>query len=209
LAFSIAWAQTYSNFAIKGGTSGEYPTDIVFSNGAVFGGTEYGGNSNVSGGVVFKITPPAAGTSWKETVLNDLNPTTGEVNFGVLAMPNGTLYGVAANEGNGPCSAGVGERAGCGTIFQMTPPGTPGPWPEHAIWNFQGGADGAYPTSLAVGGGSLFGATANGRGSSTCPLGCGTVFELTPPVPGRNAWTETILYTFQGGADGAYPISLI
>ena len=99
LRFSIALAQTYSNFAIKGGTSGEYPTGIVFSNGALFGGTEYGGNSKVSGGVVFKITPPAAGTSWKETVLNDLNPATGEVNFGVLAMPNGTLYGVAANGG--------------------------------------------------------------------------------------------------------------
>jgi len=35
------------------------------------------------------------------------------------------------------------------------------------------------------------------------PLGCGTVFKLAPKSGGR--YTESVLYTFQGGTDGAFP----
>ena len=33
----------------------------------------------------------------------------------------------------------------------------------------------------------------------------GTVFALTPPAPGQTNWTESVLYSFTGGADGGYP----
>jgi uncharacterized repeat protein (TIGR03803 family) len=53
----------------------------------------------------------------------------------------------------------------------------------------------------------LFGTTAEG-GSHTCQngsIGCGTVFELSPPN-GRHAdWTETVLWDFGSGDDGEFP----
>jgi len=33
--------------------------------------------------------------------------------------------------------------------------------------------------------------------------GYGTVFSLTPPASPSGAWTETVLYSFTGGSDGA------
>ncbi|QGM46315.1 choice-of-anchor tandem repeat GloVer-containing protein [Methylocystis heyeri] len=35
--------------------------------------------------------------------------------------------------------------------------------------------------------------------------GNGTVFRVAPPPPGQTRWTETTLYSFTYGADGAYP----
>ena len=58
--------------------------------------------------------------------------------------------------------------------------------------------------------GSLYGTTYWG-GGYPCPAGngCGTVFKLTPPArtspAAMEGWTETVLYRFTGGSDGAYP----
>ena len=35
--------------------------------------------------------------------------------------------------------------------------------------------------------------------------GWGTIFSLTPPVAGQTAWSENVLYSFTGGADGGSP----
>ncbi len=52
--------------------------------------------------------------------------------------------------------------------------------------------------------GNLYGTTTiGGSGGCTDPEGCGTVFELTPIDNGQ--WSEKVLYSFQGNADGAYP----
>jgi len=67
--------------------------------------------------------------------------------------------------------------------------------------------DGMTPLSgfVADKKGNLYGVTSIG-GNGDCPdyggQGCGTVFELTPPAQEGGAWTETVLYNFQGGADG-------
>src|SRR5258708_6931406 len=76
---------------------------------------------------------------------------------------------------------------------------------EKVIYTFQGGVDGANPVAGLVpdAAGHLYGTTQNG-GTSVCR--CGTVFELSPPVTQGGKWTETILYSFKGGAsDGATP----
>lgn len=100
--------------------------------------------------------------------------------------------------------------SGCGTVFELTPSdsGTGG-WQAVVLHAFQAGSDGAYRTSLIRSDWKLYGTTNNGGGSMVCPYGgCGTVFELMPSTRGE-AWTERILYAFQGSSGGGSTISLV
>jgi len=74
------------------------------------------------------------------------------------------------------------------------------------IYTFSGAPDGLGPsgTPLIGTGGVLYATTAQG-GTGSCLNGCGTVFSLAPPVPPATSWTESVLYSFQGTPDGAYP----
>jgi uncharacterized repeat protein (TIGR03803 family) len=76
---------------------------------------------------------------------------------------------------------------------------------ETAIYTFAGGTDGMGPWAGLIfdSAGNLYGTTYDG-GDTTCYYqGCGTVFKLTPTSGG--SWTETVLYAFGGGSDGANP----
>jgi uncharacterized repeat protein (TIGR03803 family) len=119
---------------------------------------------------------------------------------GLILDSSGNLYGTTENGGGGTdCS---GNYAGCGTVFELSPNGSGG-WTETILYSFQGGSDGALPTSGLVfdQAGNLYGTTRFGGGTF------GTVFELSPK--GSGGWTETILYTFTNNSDGAYPQGLI
>jgi uncharacterized repeat protein (TIGR03803 family) len=68
--------------------------------------------------------------------------------------------------------------------------------------------DGMTPPSgfVADKAGNLYGVTSIG-GNGNCSDfggggGCGALYELSPPAKLGGAWTETVLYNFQGGADG-------
>jgi hypothetical protein len=78
------------------------------------------------------------------------------------------------------------------------------------LYTFKGHAqnDGATPEGGLVidESGNLYGTTGYG-GSGPCLLlggavGCGTVYELSPPTKQGDPWTETVLYSFRGGKDG-------
>jgi uncharacterized repeat protein (TIGR03803 family) len=129
----------------------------------------------------------------------------------LVADGSGALYGTTLNGGSqvGECAELSGFNGyGCGGVFKLTPNGSGG-FSESLIYTFQGGADGAAPyAELYVdSSGALYGTTAEG-GSGTClyggtDYGCGTVFKLTPDSSGT--YTESVIYAFQGGTDGAYP----
>jgi uncharacterized repeat protein (TIGR03803 family) len=75
------------------------------------------------------------------------------------------------------------------------------------LYSFKGGADdGQQPVGGLVedSAGNFYGATQEG-GNSACSGRCGMVFQLSPPAKKGDAWTETILYSFTGGADGGSP----
>jgi uncharacterized repeat protein (TIGR03803 family) len=106
---------------------------------------------------------------------------------------NGDLYGTTE----------LGGASSKGTVFQLSPPASPGSsWTETVLHNFGSGSDGADPkASLVLGSnGDLYGTTERGGTSNL-----GTVFQLSPSTTG-NGWTETVLYRFKGGTtDGALP----
>ncbi len=116
---------------------------------------------------------------------------------------NGVIYGTTvAGGGSSACNYG------CGTVFSLTPPASPGaPWTESVLWAFGGVGDGTAPTgALIVGGGVLYGVATYG-GNPSCMDGCGVIFSLAPPASPGGAWSEQILYSFTGGTDGANPVA--
>jgi hypothetical protein len=70
---------------------------------------------------------------------------------------------------------------------------------ETILYDFSGGSDGDAPGGGLIHGpdGSFFG-TAAGGGAN----GLGVVYQFLPPSQPGGAWTETVLYSFQGGNDG-------
>jgi uncharacterized repeat protein (TIGR03803 family) len=126
-----------------------------------------------------------------ETVLHNFEgspdgsyPTTSNLTFDGA----GNLYGTTEYGG-----------LGYGTVFELSPNGS-GSWNETVLHSFTGGADGANPMNANVildSVGNLYGTTAFGGAN-----GSGIVYELSRA--GTN-WTETVLYSFAGGADGVSP----
>jgi uncharacterized repeat protein (TIGR03803 family) len=161
--------------------------------GALYGSTSKGGQTG--SGVIFKLTPPAAGQNpWNYTLLYDFgNYTDGSGPAGQLVLDReDALYGVTS----------VGGETGNGTVFKLTPPSWGGKqWTKTVLYNFQTGTDSTVPYAGLIfdDHGALYG-TASGGGAT----GNGTVFKLTPPATPRGAWTETILHSFTG-TDGVEP----
>jgi uncharacterized repeat protein (TIGR03803 family) len=189
--------------AFTRGLDGGVPTAgvIIRLNGEVLGTASVGGT--FSQGTVYKLTPPTvSGAGYAESVLFDFSADVNGSPPGafLVGAKDGTIYGTTFQ---GPAQAK-------GTVYQLVPPSTPGnTWTQNILYTFTGqNGDGASPNGVVVGeGGALYGTTLFGGTSTQCYDGCGTVFSLTPQAPGT-AWTERVLYSFQGGnGDGASPIT--
>jgi uncharacterized repeat protein (TIGR03803 family) len=199
-----AWTETVLyNFCQYGGPSGcndgFHPVaGVIFgANGELYGTTSDG--STYIYGSVFKLTPPASGQSaWTYTTLHYFASDDGVYPLaGLIRDPQGALYGTTH----------AGGQYDYGTVFMLTPP-APGEtaWTYTVLYSFTGGSDGARPVAGLIrdSQGALYG-TANDGGIDCGAYGCGTVFQLTPPKNGPGPWTYTVLYSFTGGSDGAYP----
>jgi len=185
-------------YSFAGGSDPKFPyAGLVFDKaGNLYGTTEFGGTNNQ--GTVFEITPNSNGT-WTESVLyNFTGSSDGGQPYGSLIFDAaGNLYGTTNFGGTSNCNQG------CGTVFKLSPGS--GGWTESVLYSFSGGTDGREPYArlLFDASGNLYGTTLQGGNiNSTCSAGCGTVFKLTP---NSNGYTESVLYAFQGAADGASP----
>lgn len=153
---------------------------------------------------------PTASAELKEQVLYSFQGgTDGAVPIGGLVRDKvGNLYGATLNGGSSSC-AGPGQ---CGTVYELSPPTQKGgSWTETILYVFKGSdyGDGAIPEGGVImdSAGNLYGVTGYG-GTGSCvllgPDGCGTVYELSPPTDPGDPWTETVLYSFEGGSDGYF-----
>jgi hypothetical protein len=203
------WQQTIVHtFTDSGRTDGGDPRSGVTldSTGHIFGATSIGGGKGCVGGgcgTAFELSYFHS-TGWKEKILYSFDDGDGDSPVGDLVLDaNGNLYGVTINGGD----------FGGGVAFELSP-GPGSSWTETVLHNFGGGGDGAMPfAGLTMDhDGNLYGTTISGGGLGHCEYppfaNCGTVFELSPPQSG-GAWTETILHSFYGAGDGAFPTSRV
>ena len=191
----------------KGNTDGRNPVGgLVFdSAGNLWGSTSVGGVGGA--GTVFELTPNPDGTYAESTLYSFTGASTGFFpNTNLVIDQAGNLYGTTVNGG---------LNNGDGVVFKVTP--QPGGGVEESIihtffCNDVACNDGVSPfNGLTIdANGTLYGTVDLGGGASgqcgggTPDLGCGIVYTLTPNPQGE--FTETILYRFQGFADGAEPM---
>lgn len=113
-----------------------------------------------------------------------------------LLNVSGALYG----------TTGTGGLSNAGTIFKFDSAGK-----ETVIYSFTGGADGNQPSMGLIrdSQGNFYG-TAFFGGDTSCvllttePPGCGSVYKFDSSLTNL-----TILHTFTGGTDGAWPQGLV
>ena len=198
-ASAIASAQTGTVlYSFNGTTDGKTPYGgvVLDSTGNLYGMTFEGGDTCYSlpdsCGVVFKLTP-----SGTETLVHPFvgsgKPGLHDGDWpwaGLVMDKRGNFYGTTS----------AGGSSNAGTVFKLGPTGK-----ETVLYSFKGYADGNQPEDNLIldNEGNLYGTTFYGGTGTDCGTGggCGTVFEVT------QAGTETILYSFGGGADGNFPAS--
>ena len=155
--------------------------------GNLYGTTIYSGTAGY--GVVYEVD-----TAGQETVLYSFTGGAdgGYPNAGVIRDSAGNLYGTTNKGGDLNCNYGNG----CGVVYKLDTTGQ-----ETVLHSFTGQADGGYPSGSLIrdSAGNLYGTTSNGGIVPYGTVGYGVVYELDA------AGQETVLYSFMGGDDGAYP----
>jgi uncharacterized repeat protein (TIGR03803 family) len=179
-----------------GGADGASPSGGVIRDAAgnLYGVTAAGGDYGA--GTVFELNP-----NGNETLLYSF--TGGSDGDGpdsvLLADSDGNFYGTTKGGG----SSQVCDD-GCGTVFELSPQN--GSWTETVLYSFcslSACADGEEPLVgplVRDSEGNLYGTTIFGGAYRNCNGdACGVVFKLDP------SGKETVLHSFTGGADGAFP----
>lgn len=177
---------------------GARPTDglLLDSKGNLYGTTS---DSDAGGhGEVFELSPPASGDgTWTETVLYHFQgKTDGTTPLGGLIFDeNGDLYGTTET-----------------TVFELSPPGQQGEaWTFNLLHEFKSlTSDGfsAHDGLVRDQAGNLYGTTLWGgyQNNPDCgEIGCGTIFEVSPPTSAGGNWTEQVIHLFGIGDDGLNP----
>lgn len=169
-------------YAFTGGTDGAYPWAGVVrdASGNLYGTATQGGSA--ANGVIYKID-----TSGQYAVLYNFTGGVdgGEPYAGLALDSSGNLYGTTTS----------GGAANAGVVFKVDPNGN-----ETVLYSFTGGDDGGSPAygSLLLGAsGDIYGTTFGGGGANV-----GTVYKVDA------SGNESVLYSFAGGTDGAYPYGL-
>jgi uncharacterized repeat protein (TIGR03803 family) len=188
------WTATVLHtFEYKDGAN-PYAGLIFDAAGNLYGVAPSGGGQSCAGGcgTAFRLTPSQQG-KWSYKVIHFFDGKNGAGPEGGLIFDMaGNLYGTTTTGG---AYSGCFNGGTCGTVFELMPR-TDGRWVEKVLHNFNG-RNGSYPVGGVISdtAGNLYGTTVYG-GDVGCapPIGCGTVFKLSPNADGK--WVETILRAF-------------
>ena len=180
LTTSPLTAQTLTTLhTFTGGNDGAYPYAALIQSGSTLYGTaSFGGAFNL--GVIFSVNSDGSG-------FTTLYSFTGGADAGLPSSPlllsGNTLYGTAE---------GGATASDYGAVFSVNTDGTG----FTTLYSFTGGADGGYPSAALIQSGNTLYGTASGEGTSNF----GSIFAVNTDGSGF-----TILHSFTGGSDGAYP----
>jgi uncharacterized repeat protein (TIGR03803 family) len=161
---------------------------VADASGNLYGTTLFGGGgcSGKGCGAIFELSP--SGTGYTEKIIYGFKGTPdAESPTSILIDASGNLYGTSFSGGSN----------GDGTVWELSPTGSS--WTETILHNFNG-TDGGFAASLITDGTNFYGVAEEGGAAAN-----GAVFELSPSSGG---WTESVLYSFTGGKDGAQPDAL-
>jgi len=181
-----SWTER-ETYLFTGANDGGNPySSVIFDEAGNLYGTAYAGGAH-GYGTVFQLTP--SGSGWTENTLGAFQSASdGGKPFGGVVFDNaGNLYGATSSGGTGSG----------GTAYELMP--SNGSWTFSVVYGFTGSAylPGPYGSLAMDARGNLYGTT-NKDGTH----GAGSVFKLTPSSGG---WTETDLYDFANGSEGAIP----
>ncbi len=156
---------------------------------------------------MYAIGPGANGGAAETVLYNFTGNPNGANPVGDLTLDDaGNLYGATEN----------GGLNNAGTVFELSPPSSPGgAWAETVLYSFNPAdnvSDGVPQAGLVFdSAGNLYGTASGSQGGSSCSDRnfCGEVFELSPPSQPGGAWAQTVLHLFTTliGSDGAIPIA--
>jgi uncharacterized repeat protein (TIGR03803 family) len=171
-------------YTFEGGGSYPYAGVIEDSAGNLYGTASSGGGIGDCCGVVYKLDAAGHYTvlyTFAEGAERPYGAEGGYPQAGVIRDSAGNLYGTTDR----------GGAADAGVVFKLDTNGQ-----ETVLANFPGPSDGSFPATGVVGdsAGNLYGTASSGD-----PSNAGVVYELD------TAGHETVLYSFTGGADGAFP----
>jgi len=178
-----SWTES-AIYLFTGAADGANPyNSVIFDAAGNLYGTTFLGGSGY--GTVFQLKP--SGSGWTQNTLYTFqNSTDGGNPFGgVILDKAGDLYGTTSGGGTGSG----------GTIFELSN----GTWTFSLLYSFVASAylPGPYDSLTMDAAGNLYGTTIKGGAH-----GQGSVFRLTAS---GGSWTETDLYDFPGGGQGAVP----
>jgi uncharacterized repeat protein (TIGR03803 family) len=200
---SAAYAGQYKTlYTFKGPTAdGRNPYgQLIFDHaGNLYGVTGSGGSGsgcNAGCGIAFELS--TTNGRWKERVLYNFSTsnTEGISPAGPLLLDaKGNLYGTTNGGGDPVCQ--------CGEVYQLTRTGAT--WTQNVLLTFVNGNNGQDPIPglLMDEAGNIYGAAGGNGAGIVTGCDCGTIFELSPNSGGT--WTETVIYQFTFGRDGAFP----
>lgn len=168
-------------YSFLGGSDGANPAGpLTLSGNTLFGTAAFGGQW--SNGVVFKVNLDGSGFT---TLYSFSGGSDGASPRGELTLAGDTLYGIT----------GWNYPVVNGTIFALSTNGTG----FRTLHTFTGGADGSFPTGLALSANTLYG-TAQHGGS----FGGGTVFSISlPPRLTITPSADNIILTWPTNATGS------
>jgi uncharacterized repeat protein (TIGR03803 family) len=203
--FGVCGSNTSNVFALARGSNGWTLTLISSLGAAAMGGMTVDTSGNIYGttldgggysqGSVYSVKRITA-LRWDQITLSSFScADDGCFPYAVVTPDRfGNLYGTNYS----------GPDNGTGAVFKLTPHRGGVGWAETVLHAFQGsdhgGPDGGNPTAPVIfdSAENMYGSTYYGGAYAV-----GTVFKMTPNLNGT--WTETVLYSFQGGDDGANP----